>query len=130
MDRGARETVKRPTSATPRPTCHARNTWVPEFVALNSLAALDSFATASKEIRRERFLLRDLEDQRRQRQDLRHPVVRRHSAHLLPLRHLAKAGIRNSEDVGGLDDAMKKIKSQMSPTVSDSECPPTSGPSR
>jgi multiple sugar transport system substrate-binding protein len=31
------------------------NTWVPEFVALNSLAPLDSFATQSKEIRRDDF---------------------------------------------------------------------------
>jgi multiple sugar transport system substrate-binding protein len=31
------------------------NTWVPEFVALNSLAPLDSFATRSKEIRRDDF---------------------------------------------------------------------------
>ncbi|MGZ6102489.1 MAG: extracellular solute-binding protein, partial [Gemmatimonadaceae bacterium] len=31
------------------------NTWVPEFVALNSLAPLDSFAERSKEIRRDDF---------------------------------------------------------------------------
>ncbi len=31
------------------------NTWVPEFVALNSLAPLDSFADRSKEIRRDDF---------------------------------------------------------------------------
>ncbi|MFL5527787.1 MAG: sugar ABC transporter substrate-binding protein [Gemmatimonadaceae bacterium] len=31
------------------------NTWVPEFVALNSLAPLDSFATQSTEIRRDDF---------------------------------------------------------------------------
>src|SRR6476646_11274014 len=31
------------------------NTWVPEFVALNSLAPLDSFATQSKEVRRDDF---------------------------------------------------------------------------
>jgi multiple sugar transport system substrate-binding protein len=31
------------------------NTWVPEFVALNSLAPLDSFATQSKDIRRDDF---------------------------------------------------------------------------
>ncbi len=31
------------------------NTWVPEFVALNALASLDSFATQSKEIRRDDF---------------------------------------------------------------------------
>src|ERR1700680_1546054 len=31
------------------------NTWVPEFVALNSLAPLDSFASASKEVRRDDF---------------------------------------------------------------------------
>jgi multiple sugar transport system substrate-binding protein len=31
------------------------NTWVPEFVALNSLAPLDSFAARSKEVRREDF---------------------------------------------------------------------------
>ena len=31
------------------------NTWVPEFVALNSLAPLDSFADKSKEIRRDDF---------------------------------------------------------------------------
>ncbi|MFL5487139.1 MAG: extracellular solute-binding protein, partial [Gemmatimonadaceae bacterium] len=31
------------------------NTWVPEFVALNSLAPLDSFATQSGEIRRDDF---------------------------------------------------------------------------
>ena len=31
------------------------NTWVPEFVALNALAPLDSFATQSKDIRRDDF---------------------------------------------------------------------------
>jgi len=31
------------------------NTWIPEFVALNSLAPLDSFVAQSKEIRREDF---------------------------------------------------------------------------
>jgi multiple sugar transport system substrate-binding protein len=31
------------------------NTWVPEFVALNALAPLDSFATQSREIRRDDF---------------------------------------------------------------------------
>ncbi|MFL5488168.1 MAG: extracellular solute-binding protein, partial [Gemmatimonadaceae bacterium] len=31
------------------------NTWIPEFVALNSLAPLDSFATQSTEIRRDDF---------------------------------------------------------------------------
>jgi multiple sugar transport system substrate-binding protein len=31
------------------------NTWVPEFVALNSLAPLDSFAMQSKEVRRDDF---------------------------------------------------------------------------
>src|SRR6266404_8883345 len=31
------------------------NTWVPEFVALNSLAPLDSFASVSKEVRRDDF---------------------------------------------------------------------------
>jgi multiple sugar transport system substrate-binding protein len=31
------------------------NTWVPEFVALNSLAPLDSFAMRSKEVRRDDF---------------------------------------------------------------------------
>ena len=80
------------------------NTWVPEFVALNALAPLDSFVDAVEGSSARRFLSRHLEDQRRQWQDVRHSVVRRHAADLLSHRSARQGRLQGiPEDVGRVD---------------------------
>ena len=59
--------------------CSLGNTWIPEFMALNALAPLDTLASASREIALDDYFPGILDSNRVDGHSLRHSVVRRHA---------------------------------------------------
>lgn len=92
------------------------NTWVPEFVALNALAPLDSLATSSKEIRRDDFFPGIWKTNVVNGKTYGIPWYVDTRAIFYRTDLLAKAGYREfPTSWAEWTAAMKKMKSQMSP---------------
>jgi multiple sugar transport system substrate-binding protein len=92
------------------------NTWVPEFVALNSLEPLDAFADRSKEIRRDDFFPGIWKTNVVNGKTYGIPWYVDTRLIFYRTDILAKAGYRTFPTTwAGWVDAMQKIKSQMAP---------------